>query len=156
MDFALVFGSVIVGAFITWMFGIVNEQRKEKKVTRHKLNFLLTELQENKLVIEDPHMAGGIAFARFQSSAWNAVKGETQPLDSRLSENLRLVYSKLSRYNDMVEHFNSTGDGRLKPAMKIYMDEIKTVLDDCLTELKQQMGRGCWDWLVGSYRRRVA
>ena len=138
-DIVLVFGSVIVGAFITWMFGVLNEVRKEKKVARHKLNFLLAELQENKWVIANPHMAGGIAFARFQSSAWNAVKGEIQPMDSKLSENLRLVYSKVSHYNDMVERFHSTDDGRLKPVMEVYRGEMETVLDECLTKLKKHL-----------------
>ena len=138
-DYLLIFVSALFGAFITWLFGILHEARKDKKSTNRKLEFLLAELQENKLVIETPHMAGGLAFARLRADAWESVKGETQSLSCSLSSNLRTVFMKVSKYNEMVEQLHAKGEGRMKGAMEVYRGEIDPLLDACITELKTHL-----------------
>ncbi len=150
-EYFLIFGGAILGALLTWLFGILNESRKDKKATRNKLDLLLAELQENEWILENPHMAGGLAFASFQSAAWNSVKGETQSLDPGLSEKLRLIFSKASHYNDMVEQFHVTQDGRFKGAMEVYRNEMKTLLSGCIGGLRghlndRERAVSPWEW----------
>ncbi len=136
--------SVLAGAFAAYKFGVHAQWLRDERTRIGRLKTLLSEIQENRLIADNPSLAGGRAKARFQSDAWRTIKGDIDDLPGELSDKLMQAYIRLSKYNDLVDYdlyHSQIGGGHFNPALAQLSEEIKPYLRDSGDSLRTYLAQ---------------
>jgi hypothetical protein len=131
---------IFLGAFITWLFGWVNDHCKEKKIRKQKLSLLLVEIEGNKQSAKNYSIVGKTGGVIMDSKIWEESKNEIFSLPTDLQENLRNTYSQITRYNSTVSLNLYRYEGNetvFRTAIEEEAQKAQKMLEKCEAELRK-------------------
>ncbi|MFZ5366500.1 MAG: hypothetical protein ACOZBZ_04420 [Patescibacteria group bacterium] len=120
-----------------------SEKRKEEeeKARASTVKRLLAEVNENLALTENIMVNN--AKIRFITEAWSTAKGDIYFLSEELQENLQKSYTKIHRYNVLVDYDLgkvSYGGGFLDQPLLKAAEEVKEALLSCKDKLESWRG----------------
>ncbi len=143
-EIILITVGALIGAAITFVFGLLNEWRKDGKTRKQKLKQLLVEIEGNYRLAEDYFIAERLGSVIMSNKAWELSKDEIFSLPTGLQENLRNAYSQLTRFNSVVnlnlyKWEGYTNVNEFRNAINREAEAAKKILQKCEEELRKHL-----------------